>query len=106
MTAISMLPELSASITFHRPERKPLIPEVIGERQDTKRNVTCGHEYAALASLEFVEGGEPLGLTHLPMDGNGVEAQRAQHVGQLPRVVHRPGEDYECGACQLCQVVC
>ena len=39
------------------------------------------------------------------MDGNGIEAQVAQHERHLARVVTGAREDHEGCACQLCQVV-
>lgn len=66
---------------------------------------TCGDQDAALAALELVEGGQPLRLAHLPMDGQGIKAEVAQHQRQLARVVARPREHHECRPRQLCQKV-
>ena len=48
-----------------------------GARARARRG-TCGDQDGALAALELVQRAQPLGLAHLPVDGQRVEAQVAQ----------------------------
>jgi hypothetical protein len=66
---------------------------------------TCGNQDRALAALEFVQCAQALGLAHLPVDGQRVEAQVAQLQRQAPRVLARAREHHERRARQLCEKI-
>lgn len=72
----------------------------------TRLHLTSGNQDVAVSAFELVQGTQALGLAHLPMDGQCVKAQIAQHQRQLARVVARPGEDHDGGPGQLCQEKC
>ena len=66
---------------------------------------TGGDQDAALAGLELVERAQALGLAHLPVDGQRVEAQVAQQQRQLARAVARARKHDRRRARQLRQEV-
>ncbi len=68
-----------------------------------KTPLTGGDQDVAVSALELVEGPQALGLAHLPVDGQRVKAQVAQHQRQLARVVAGPREYHDCRPSQLCQ---
>ncbi len=71
-----------------------------------RQHLTSCNQDVAVSAFELVQCTQALGLAHLPMDGQCVKAQIAQHQRQFARVVARPGEDHDCGPGQFCQKEC
>ena len=82
------------------PQMFPVFPA-----QHLEKIHTRGDKDAALASLEFMEGSQPVRLTHLAMDWDCVKAQISEHKCKFPGVVASPREKHERGAGELCQII-